>query len=239
MIIDTKHGKISIHYPDDHISRELMHHKEYEWYVIEIIAGFINTNTTGIFLDIGANIGTVTIPIADHYPDVHVHAFELQPHIIDILKENISLNNVESNITIHEFGLGNVATKMKLQMPVYAEAKNIGGLSLNNDIHQYSDISKGQGEVVEIEVKTLDSIKFDQPIRCIKIDVEGFEQQVLEGALETLKEHNYPPIVYELWSYNPWWQTNAMNLKSFLINLGYTLTQQDDTGIAIYEKLSS
>ena len=48
-------------------------------------------------------------------------------------------------------------------------------------------------------MRTLDSFHIDN-ISCIKIDVEGYEKQVLEGSLETLKRSHYPPILFESWN---------------------------------------
>lgn len=230
-ITETKHGLMQIDYAQDYISQRLINTGEYEWYVVDIVKSLCRPFTQGIFLDIGANQGTVTLPIARDFPSYTVHSFEIQPAMLSCLQRNVDLNNLK-NVVIHTFGLGDAENIITVAQPDYAQAENIGAFSLNPMVWQNSDISQGHGDQIEVKIIPLDSIKFDQPIRCIKLDVEGFEKMVLQGAYHTLKQHNFPPIVYELWSYNPWWNEQAREIEAMLISMGYQIKKIDDTGIA-------
>lgn len=238
MIIDTKHGRIKIHYSQDYISKMLIERGEYEWYVVDIVSKLCSEHSTGIVLDIGANIGIVCLPIAKQYSNYHIYAFEAQAHVAKMLEENIRLNNLK-NISVHSYALGEKNSTLSIAHPKYNEAENIGAFSLDPYVIEQSEIAKGHGDLIKIPVRILDDIQFSQPIRCIKLDVEGYEERILLGGLNTLKEHNYPPIVYELWAYNDWWKYNAVNLRKLLESLGYNIHTVNDTAIAIYEKLSS
>jgi FkbM family methyltransferase len=229
--IKTRHGKMLLPYTQDHIARELIATGEYEWYVVEILKYLIHDQPGGIVLDIGTNLGTVTLPLARDFPGFEIHSFEIQPLLINTLKKNLELNQL-TNVVIHEHGLGNQEDIITIREPVYTEADNVGALSLDPKVWQHSDISIGHGDKIDIMVKTLDSLTFDQPIRAIKMDVEGYELRVLEGAAETLRQHNYPPIVYELWGYNAWWNDERAKLEKFLNDMGYKISKFDDTGIA-------
>lgn len=231
-LLDTRHGKMLLPYTQDHIAQSLINTGSYEWYVIEIVQHLLNPHSAGIFLDIGTNLGTVTLPVARDFPHIAVHSFEIQPFLISALKKNIELNKL-TNVTIHEHGLGDKLDTITIRQPDYTCAGNVGALSLNPKVQAHSDIAVGHGDEIVINVAPLDSIEFDQPIRAIKLDVEGYEQLVIEGALETLKKHNYPPIVYELWGYNAWWNSERAQLEDFLNSLGYCVTKIDDTGIAV------
>lgn len=106
---------------------------------------------------------------------------------------------------------------------------------MNEFVHENSIESRMTGDKISVNVITLDSMPANSPIRCIKLDVEGYERFVLEGGVETLKQHRFPPIVYELWSYNPWWKQEAEKLDEFLISMGYQLKRVGgDTGIAVH-----
>lgn len=238
MILDTKHGLINIHYPQDYICQSLLRTGEYEWYVVDIISKLCAEYTSGTILDIGSNIGIVCLPIARQYPNLKVYAFDAQEHMADLLKENIALNQL-NNIFVESYALGDKSGTVEIAHPDYDSAENIGAFSLDPFVQGMSDIARGHGQVKTIPVQTLDSMEFGEPIRCIKLDVEGFEERILRGGVETLKKHNYPPIVYEMWSYNPWWKDNATSLRNFLTSLGYKIAAIDDTAIAIHEKLSS
>ena len=238
MIINTRHGRMNIQHPQDYISKMLIERGEYEWYVVDIVSQLCAGHSNGTILDIGANIGIVCLPIAKQYPGYQVYAFEAQAYVAGMLEENIRLNNL-SNIAVHSYALGEKDYTISVAHPKYNQAENIGAFSLDPYVRDQSEIARGYGDDVMIPVKTLDSIQFDQPIRCIKLDVEGYEERILLGGLKTLEKHNYPPIVYELWGYNAWWKHNANNLRSLIESLGYKIVTHDDTAIAIHEKLSS
>jgi FkbM family methyltransferase len=232
--VATRHGQMILPYTQDHIARELINRGEYEWYVIEILQQLLKGQSTGIFLDIGTNLGTVTLPMSRDFPGMAIHSFEIQPFLIAALKQNLEINQL-TNVVIHEHGLGNKVDSIKIRQPDYTQAGNVGALSLNPKVREHSDIAVGHGDEITVEVVPLDTVEFDQPIRAVKLDVEGYEQLVIEGALQTLKKNNYPPIVYELWSYNAWWNDERAELERFLNNLGYHVTKIDDTGIAIHQ----
>lgn len=231
--INSRHGRMILPYTQDHIARELINTGAYEWYVVEILQRLLQGQTSGIFLDIGTNLGTVTLPMARDFPGFTIHSFEIQPFLISALRTNLELNNLK-NVVIHEHGLGNRQDTITIRQPDYTQAGNVGALSLNPKVREHSDIAVGHGDEITVNVVPLDSVEFDQPIRAIKLDVEGYEQFVIEGGLETIKKNNYPPIVYELWGYNAWWNEERAELEKFLNSLGYTVSKFDDTGIAIH-----
>jgi hypothetical protein len=94
---------------------------------------------------------------------------------------------------------------------------------------------------IKVQVKTLDSFNLTN-IGFIKIDVEGFEKEVLEGSLETLMKNNYPPIVFESWG--DWKEKEGVKASQirkelflFLKQIGYNINpclEQKDMYIAIY-----
>jgi len=234
-IIDTRHGKMIMHYPDDYISQQLINTGEYEWYVVRLMSSICHNCNDGIILDIGANIGTISLPIAQMFPQLEVHSFEVQPKISNILRENIALNALK-NIIVYNHGLGNYNGSVDIQQFDYSNTSNIGAFSLNPEVWKHSPDAHGTGETITVDIKKLDSIEFSSPIQCIKLDVEGFELSVLQGAVETLEKHNYPPVIYELWLYNRWWDSNRQQINDFLTNLGYSIAYHDDTAVAVKHK---
>jgi FkbM family methyltransferase len=237
LLVKTRHGLMNIHHPDDLISQQLLRTGEYEWYVVDILDYLLSKFNDGVFLDVGANMASVSLPLAVKYKKYQFHAFEVQPHMVSIINENITSNNI-TNIQVHPYGLSNVIKTISIRLPDYDTATNIGAFSLNSYVQDQSDIAQGYGQMAEVEVKTLDSLGLKGRIRAIKLDVEGLEQHVLDGAINTIAGNDYPPIVYELWSYNRWWDDNAEKLKTYLIDLGYTLHRHDDACIAIHKSMT-
>jgi hypothetical protein len=109
----------------------------------------------------------------------------------------------------------------------------VGAFTINPVVQQHSDISRGSGAEITVDVRRLDDVEIDRPVRCIKLDVEGFEMQVLQGAERTLEQNGFPPIVYELWSYHRWWDDHAREIQAWLGARGYSITRIDDTAIAV------
>jgi FkbM family methyltransferase len=226
---------MAIHYPQDFISQALLSSGEYEWYVIELVIKQAQLRGPGVILDIGSNMGTVCLPVAQRLPDYTVAAFEPLPAMQEILLQNIQLNNI-TNIQTYNHALGDSYGVMQIQEPLYDQAANIGAFSLNPAVWENSDISVGHGKEIAIEIKPLDSIIFYDPICCIKLDVEGYELSVLKGAVETLRVHDFPPIIYELWGYNARWNNEAKLLRDWLVELGYQVRIINDTAIAVYKQ---
>jgi hypothetical protein len=62
-------------------------------------------------------------------------------------------------------------------------------------------------------------------VRLIKIDVEGHELEVLKGGIETIKYNKYPPIIFEAWTWKPWYQEKRTALFDYLKGHGYEITE--------------
>ena len=80
----------------------------------------------------------------------------------------------------------------------------------------------------EYQVERLDIYTMSKQIDLIKIDVEGMELEVLNGAIMTLLKHK-PTILFECWQ-EPWYATSAKKVMAMLQGLGYKIThlKKDD-----------
>ncbi len=181
--IDTRFGfKINLDPSfDRNIENVIYERGVYEQGTVAVLQDFLGQNKT--FVDVGANIGFLSLLGASEVgKQGRVYAFEPFPNTYEILRANKAINHFEQ-IEIFPVALGaEVGTAM-----IYPEQDNRGGASILN---HHSD--KG----VQIEVKKLDDFAFDRPIDVIKIDVEGFEFDVLKGALSTIKK-DQPKLIIE------------------------------------------
>lgn len=142
----------------------------------------------GVYLDIGANVGHHSLFMSRHC--VSVHAFEPYPPVREKISDKIELNKL-TNITVHEVGLGIENELIPFYPPTSA---NLGiGSFINTDAG--SPIQQAKLQVVRGDDYFPRHLK--GKIDMIKIDVEGFEKNVIAGCRETL-HRNRPVMVVEL-----------------------------------------
>jgi FkbM family methyltransferase len=138
------------------------------------------------FADIGANVGAYTI-LASKNAGAITYSFEPVLATFNKLKKNIKANDIAPLVYPMLCGVG--AKNGLLFFTKKLDTVNHVVYEKNNTIN---------GEVAEVPVTTLDEIFIDQQPQLIKIDVEGFEWDVLAGAAKTLLSVNLKAIIIEL-----------------------------------------
>jgi FkbM family methyltransferase len=134
-------------------------------------------------VDCGANIGVHAIEWARHMSQWgQVLAIEAQERIYYALAGNLALNNCFNARALHA-AVGNVVGSMRIPQPDYLTPGSFGSLELRQTettefIGQQIDY---QGHLTEVRAITLDSLALPR-LDLLKIDVEGMELDVLEGA---------------------------------------------------------
>jgi len=130
------------------------------------------------FVDIGANIGLHSLIAATSNPDIKIYSFEPEPANFHNFLENILLNN-SKNIKPFMIGVGNTSENKYLNIN---NEWNKGKHSIKNSFSETN-------EKIIIPISTLDnfSVNFLDSNLFIKIDVEGYEREVVEGARQTLQ----------------------------------------------------
>ena len=166
-----------------------------------------------VVLDIGANIGIMTILLAKKCNKGKVFAFEPIEDNFNALQRVLKFFKIKNTIA-EKIALGNKDQTVKMILPT----KNF--IKLQGLPHVItSPDSQEEGIKYDVRQKTLDSFwnNREDKINAIKIDVENYESEVFEGAINLLTK--YMPIIYaELWN-------NANRSRSFelLTKLGYKI----------------
>lgn len=147
----------------------------------------------GDVLDIGANLGIMTVHLAKKVPNSTIHAFEPIPDNLSILKKITEKYGV-SKLKIHETAIGDHQGEVKMILPRNGRTR-MQGLS---HVKHESITEWNEGDEYAVPVNTLDNLLNGEPIQGIKIDVENFEYFALKGGKRIL-ESNKPVIYAELW----------------------------------------
>ena len=164
-----------------------------------------------IVLDVGANIGWTVLNMAKIAEQGKVVGFEPDPHNFERCSQNMLLNNFKNGVAF-PLGLGNENRPMNIEI---RSMSNRGGNRI---------APAGSGATRMVEVVRLDdfSLARELPrVDLIKIDVEGYELNVLRGAEDLLKKHR-PILFLELDDNNLLDQgDSALALIRFLGEVGY------------------
>lgn len=173
---------------------------------------FLRTTTTrdAICYDIGANIGYHALVMAEAAEKGHVYAFEPIPQVCEILQKNIDINHMQ-NITIVPKVAARVAGKIQLGLDTSIDQAALKFAT--------KDESHRMREIIECDGITLDNFvtEGNTPPSLIKIDVEGAEVDVLQGACRILAQY-HPLVLCETHG-----QAAARGVYEILCEYGYEL----------------
>lgn len=182
-----------------------------------------------VVLDIGTNYGTTILQFAKLTGDNgKCFGFEPDPLNFNICQKNLSLNSFE-NISVENLGLGNETAELFL---VVDTVTNRGGNRISEDIE-----GKENYKVKIIRIDDWINDKGINKIDLVKIDVEGFETNVLKGGIETWKKLR-PILFIELDDDNLRQQnSSAKELVGLVEKLGYSIKKAGTNEIVTSEKI--
>jgi FkbM family methyltransferase len=147
----------------------------------------------GVFIDAGANQGEFTVCAAGRLPDGHVFAFEPVPAIRARLEQNVAGNGF-GNVTIHPVGLSD---ENQDDVPIYGADSAFSDGTQNIGLPTLFDVSGRSRPLARITLRRLDEVlPENQRVDVMKVDVEGAELAVLNGAEKTIQREK-PSIIFE------------------------------------------
>lgn len=168
-----------------------------------------------IILDIGCNVGAWTLPIARRYPDATIMSFDCQEYLVRCLDKTVDLNKL-TNVQTNVMAISDHSGTVRYGSIDYTWGGNFGAFELEPPYHN-SDFNGRvlPGRFDEVEQRTIDQFDLNN-VGLIKIDVEGMELKVLNGAVETLQRCR-PVVLFEHH------KTNRQEVENLLQNIGYRI----------------
>lgn len=186
-------------------------------------------NTSLIAFDVGANCGDYTSALLHLAPKSHVHAFEPSPPIYNRLYGRF---DGDERVTVHQFGFSNQPGEVQLYSDDFSG--KMSSLAKRNLAH----IDVQFNLSTKISVRTLSDWFAESEVipHLLKIDVEGFEFQVIQGAGESLSQIRV--IQFEFGGTNIDSKVFFRDFWEILLNAGFEIFRLTPSGLVRIEKYS-
>jgi FkbM family methyltransferase len=191
---------------DDHYLPGLGEHgseRSFDWVCSNLVPA------DGVVLDVGANIGVTTLIAAGRFPKRRVYAIEAGPHVYARLAENLA-HNLGPLVHAHHFAVGAEAGSV-----TFSELSAYGHVALRDD-------QSDRGCDVTVAMRSLDEFVESEQIPSVdlvKIDVEGYERNVLDGYINAEKRDN--PLFYvefNSWALSAFGRINPLEFLEYVID---------------------
>jgi len=162
----------------------------WEPHVLKVFDEYLNKDS--VCIDAGAHVGYHTIYMSSIVQ--RVHAFECNNKTYEKLRKNIQSNHI-NNVDLYKYGLTD-----KITNDIYLEfcnQSNTGASGLSNNPMGKPEYIKPLDKKQSVKMMTIDDLNLSK-LDFIKIDVEGYERKVIDGAMKTIKKYK-PVILMEVW----------------------------------------
>ena len=143
-------------------------------------------------IDVGAWVGTWTMSMLDYCE----HAVAIEP---DPMHYECLVKNLPSDVQTHQCAIGNESKFVSLSDDNFTQARRV----------------MGEGKIPMV---TIDSLNIKE-VDLIKIDVEGYEMEVLRGAVDTLENADY--LMIELNNNSKKYGSSNLEIEKYLAKLGF------------------
>ncbi|MEZ4254457.1 MAG: FkbM family methyltransferase [Polyangiales bacterium] len=204
-------------YPDSHITNAVRYFGWPDWHEMHFLARYLNAGD--VFVDVGANVGVYSVLAATKVgAKGEVWAIEPDPASAERLAENFELNALDPKRILRVIA-GATAGQARFDV-----GRDVVG----------SVVPEGRDGGESLEVRPLDAC-FPSPrhIDAIKIDVKGFELEVLKGAAALLVERRIGVLLLEMISFGPKYGSTRDAVERTLRDAGYALFAASSEGLTL------
>lgn len=169
-------------------------------------------------IDVGANVGQFAIASAKLFDEVRIYSFEPNPACLRALEKNISA--LTNDVLVYPVALGGTEGEVTFHVNSHSHSSSILQLA---EAHKAAFPDAVECRDIKVRMSTLDAMLAEvtliSPV-LLKLDVQGFETQVLSGASNTLKQVDY--VILEA-SFKPMYEEEMafLDVISFMGHLGF------------------
>jgi FkbM family methyltransferase len=184
-----------------------------------IACGADPSGASGIILDVGAHLGESALAFRESFPQAVIHSFEPISFIFEGLRRNCKPH---ANIICHNLALGDKAGELCIAL------SGTNALETMNSLNSLATASTPPELTHTVRITRLDDFCAENGIKqvaVLKIDVEGFECQVIDGARTLLHEGGIAHLVAEVTlDHENAQHTQLAALEEQLREFGYSLS---------------
>jgi FkbM family methyltransferase len=176
-------------------------------------------------IDVGANVGQFAVAASRIFTGVSIHSFEPNPDCVTILKKHVEPLR---NVLVYPIALGDKEGEEVFHVNSHSHSSSILPLSRNH-LQAFPDAR--EVNAIKVRVSTLDNVFSGIELAAsvlLKLDVQGYEAQVLRGAVETLKRVDY--VVLEA-SFKPMYEGEMLFLDVVRMLEGYGFSFMRPVGL--------
>lgn len=160
-----------------------------------------------LFVDVGANVGTYSV-LAAKVVGARVVAFEPIPAAQAALRDNLALNAIESHVELRRSCAGAEAGEVRMTS------------ELDTINHVVASTGGAAFATISVPVETLDRVLHAAPF-LLKLDVEGYEREVLRGAGATLASPRLHAVIMEINAFGARYARSDAELLSIMDSNGF------------------
>lgn len=212
---------------DSIISPNIYQNGVWEDHILTLSKLFLEGIEQPWVVDIGANLGAFTVPVAKAIQERGgvVSSFEPQRIVYYQLCGNIFLNRLD-NCYAYQYALGEQDGVIEIPEVDFNQVSNVGAYSLKPEYMALEELHLNQKKhaVQQIRLDNLPIPAKNAVLSLIKIDTEGLELNILRNGQNFLAKHRFPPILFEAW-HAEYYEEHKNALIGFLRSLDYEIVQ--------------
>lgn len=204
LTLETRNGNLTFNTRDYVLGKHLYVDRNYEFDAIQRVLSIISeiglplNRRSSIFIDVGANIGTITVALMRSGLFSRGLAFEPDPYNFSLLQKNVQQNRFQKAVQCFNFALSSETRIQNLELA----SDNFGDHRIRTDDSR-GYFAEERRKTVSVPVKPLDLVLDSaqrRDISLIWLDIQGHEGHFFKGAEKVIMEAR-PAVLMEFWPY--------------------------------------